>query len=693
MPDDSLKLDKMVEFMISGLESMLADPIVEETCFFPTLAQMCVEIARYYFVVEDYERAIAYFEKTQGLMEMHRIEKSFYLYCRFTSEMSVEEIQKFVRILKGIRIPQVSDPITIENLVTQIIAFKRYSDPQVMELLLMDSIHQTISIEQKVLIRTEVSNAKQLYLCQLVSFCIALSRSMTGQAGFELVKQIDRDLVWISWNTSILHTCMEMMMKLAVSDSFPTHIPITNWKERWSSILFAKTSHIQGALDVLVAHPFMRSFFETFPTLKKIGLDQKPVYNRLENLVSKSNDEVGAILMELFLTGLSEQESTQVGVLMNLTMEVGPDVYPLALEQVRSLIEKDQFDAAELLLQFIKARILKLLMHQPSPPDIQNLEATILVSRVVHHLGLLDTQTQALDIKNISTQLLESTSAATPLDLKSFMKLLTTLISKGEGETSFAYIQQIKALQKPDHSTSLAMFNLGRIIILVATTVEFLKTFGVMLENSAVDMEKLHTLPDEFIAELVSFSTQIVTWISGEDIVDMIYDVHTHLMEYLKKSPPGVWDLIIGLVGGALNRLVPETKRMDIESLGIYAVFSLPGTYPWHAVGCQGLETRVTIQNECSLSESSREHGLSFLKKCCETKASVLSLRSPNTYRLWSDIHYIHGDLRKSVVEYLNAILVASNQFSDTTKLNQFVQGSFLERMIKLLTELHGTRD
>jgi hypothetical protein len=129
---------------------------------------------------------------------------------------------------------------------------------------------------------------------------------------------------------------------------------------------------------------------------------------------------------------------------------------------------------------------------------------------------------------------------------------------------------------------------------------------------------------------------------------------------------------------------------MEIESLGIYAVFSLPGTYRWEAVGCKGLEARVAIQEELSLSESSREHALSFLMKCCETRASITSLRSPNTYRLWSDLHYIKGDLRKSVKEYLNAILVASNHFSNMPQLHQLVQGSFLNRMMKLLTELHG---
>jgi hypothetical protein len=590
--------------------------------------------------------------------------------------------------------PQVSDAITIENLVYQVIKFKRYSENIVIDLLVLDAIQHSISLQQKQLLRAEVANAHEKRLVCQISFCIALARSFpenTELLDTKLLQQMDEDLTWIDWNLSLIQRFLVILETTLKSPDFPIHLDKLQWVELWSSILFVRSASVPGAINVLLNHQFLKSFFLAYPRMKaKISPSSR--FNRIVPLAQKpkSSCEISAVIFEIFLTGLSKAEECDIDALLTLPCESFPELVSVVTKTAKKMVGQESFDAAEKLINFLKFKLLLLSVNQPIPPQFQDLEASILLARVVSHLSLLDPLLHMNDIQMVSNQLLESTHAAVPPNIKAFSKLIGTLVSKEQSQTALKYIQKIKSVQKPNVSMSIAMFNLGRIMILINTIKEFLKSIGVTLEirDSLSDREKLHCISDSLINEFISFASQLTIWIGGEETPEMIYEVHDHLIDYLKSYPPGIWDVILGLIGGNFVQKFPEKQRIDPESLGIYCVFSVSGNYNWQSVGCKGLETRIPIPDGFTLTDSGLQTVTSFLMKCCSSTVRIQTLKNARTYRLLGDLYHFQNKKQKAIVSYLDSVLLYSEDSSE--RITEYITGSVLDRLVQLALELNG---
>jgi hypothetical protein len=145
----------------------------------------------------------------------------------------------------------------------------------------------------------------------------------------------------------------------------------------------------------------------------------------------------------------------------------------------------------------------------------------------------------------------------------------------------------------------------------------------------------------------------------------------------------------LGFIGGAMARLLPDDKKFDIQSLGIYSVFSLPGKFQWNVVGCNGLETRVHFTDGAILSEPSSKNVIDFLLKCCNKITAETHQPNSMWYRLKGDIYFYQSESKQAFTAYLNYLLVDTDNFSNLSRMNTILSDGLLNRMIQLSIELN----
>ncbi|KAI8895033.1 hypothetical protein BC833DRAFT_602638 [Globomyces pollinis-pini] len=715
-------LTDMVEFVQSALQALLSLSPTNSTDLMhkSTCAQMAMEIGKYYFVMDNYEKTIEYFSISKVLLEEFELTDD-----NIWIDFTIAEVERIFNICQNIVKSKSTAPenqsneLSIITLITANWFFKKdYANEPIFNMFLEDIFNQEMPVVMKKLFSLDALKAGFNDQSQLITFCLILIETIKKNDK----EAVDNDQMEVDYedyeyqmelesathrlerlsveniykqSCTILNPDFNVILKLITvlkfvtsHNSFPSTSKIYNdWLVDFQFYIFSFLMQLPTGAQVIQKDEFWSPLFDKYPYFR-------PINNLLECPLDRPGQaaspmEMHVALYEMILTKITPQEEKYI---TDLTPIINKHPVPLCsrlLNQAEELYERQSYSACLDLARMVEQNLGQVPQSQNLKDRVVKLQTAAVISQVVDQINLLDIKTQRDQIPLAVRQVYDTLHAATPNTLKLFKRVVVTMLEKNQSATALMYTQEIQNSKLSDPNLLADMFNLGRIIILISALSKSLVDNGLSLDAS-LDANRLCELPVLLIGEIVSFSIQIGTWLTECDISKSPNQVHVELVDYLTTLPKGIWSLILGCIGGVAARSMQSICHISIEALGPFCVFSFPGSWEWSKLGVESLAQKIDPNQfpAASLSIEDAKKVVGFLQLCCDAIINIDKNAVKNIYFLKALLHKCQLDHKQAVISTLDGILMMTEYLHESTLLSQFFTGPFLNPLIHSLIEL-----